>query len=332
MTILYLGGEDESVGVVSGVISTAAGRFRAGYARCALKPTDPELGIVHEFSGALATYIAGQMPTGCDFWYGFRYEGGGGFLNLSNNLVTFYSGGTPKFRIQQSGTDGCVAATWNGSGWNLVPGTGVTQPFTPTEYAFHFKCQVVGGKIEWWIGGVLWYTFVTSTADVITKAVWGNTNSNGDSYVSEIRATTGDDPCVGINVYTLPLTGLASHGDFIPSTVANINEITLDQGTLIASAVAGDEASYSTDALPVLGGSEQIRALAISCQARTAAGAPQNLEGLLVIGGVDYVSPSQAVSTVLSQREFIFQNSPASVAPFTRAEVNLAEKGFKTVA
>lgn len=347
MTILFGGGEDTEIDITTGSMVTTPGSFRAGYARAAMAPVSPGGGLgagfllQHRFSGALATYLAAQAAGDKDFWYGYRWSGGGGFLTGLTALTIYDSSGSPKpfMRLVSIGTgDTTLQLSTDGFVSNVQnhPSSSIGQPGTPTEYTFRIKIHATLGQIQWWVNGGLWYQTVLGDTTGLcvgspSKVLWTLPNSNGNCYVSEVIATSADDPRVGMSLVTLAYTANGANVGWTGG-VASINEITEDQSTLLTAAAALLESSFIATDLPTLASGVAVRAVINSGHWRTAVGAPQSVAGYLRIAGVNYAAASQLAPSVASTLQFIWQLSPATGITFTEAAVNAAEFGMRSIA
>jgi hypothetical protein len=341
MSILFVGGEDEALESLGGGVTTIAGVFRAGVARCALSATGN--GWQHTFAGKLRAYLDAQPAGDKDFWYGYRWRGGGGFLqNTYSPLIFLDETGRQFLRLRSTtpGTGELQYSVNNGVTWVPFAGSAINQPGTPDEYVFRVKIHPTLGHVEWYINGSLWYQ--TPNMDTTPwcvgsprKVWWPQANSNNNSWVSEVRASSADDPCVGWDIYTMDYAADGALQQWAGS-VAAINEIVKDVGTVIQTAVADVESTFVPRALPVLAGGLAVRGIVNSGDFRTAAApAPQHVLGTLRIAGVSYPSPDvQLVSNVAALLQWIWETSPATGDEFAEAEIAPAnfQPGYRSAA
>jgi hypothetical protein len=241
MTILFGGGEDSEFTLLAGSMVTTGGTFRSAYARAALAPETPGGGlganmqVQHLFSGALASYLGAQPSGDKDFWYGYRWVGSGGFFTGLGGL-NIHDSSTPAKSFMRllnaSGGDIKLQLSTDGFVSNVQdhPSSTIGQPSTPTEYTFRIKIHSTLGQIQWWVNGGLWYqTTLGDTTGLCvgspSKVLWTCPNSNGHCYVSEVIATSADDPRVGMSLATLAYTANGTNVGW-SGGVASINEIT----------------------------------------------------------------------------------------------------------
>lgn len=341
MSILFAAGEDEAFTLTAANVVTSGGgtNYRSSYARCALQPT-ATAGVLHAFGGAFGTYITAQPANDKDFWYGYRFRGGGGFLtgqiafqmfDASKEFMRLVSVVNPNDVRLQLSTDGFVSSTVQ------YAASTITQPSTAAEYVFRIKIHPTLGRIDWYINGGLWFStgnidttlYCTGTP---TKSQWGKSNSNGDTYISEVRASSADDPCAGWNISTLvPSANGASVG--WTGGYTTINEVTKDTSTLLTTAAAATDSTFVATDMAALSGPQVVRGVVLSGEFRAAASAPQHVDGLLRIGGTNYAAgQSQVAPSVAGPLQFIYETNPATGIAFTETAVDLAEIGVRSAA
>jgi len=267
--------------------------------------------------------------------------GGGGFIT---GLVGFkmYDSDSPSpkpfLRFRSTGTSNAVLET-SANGFASVTSYGasaIAQPSSPAEYVLRVKIHPTLGQIWWYINTGLW--FATPQGDTTglcvgspSQVIYGAPNSNGDSYISEVLATSADDPCVGLDVSTIIATANGAstgwNGD-----VLDINEIVKNQSTLLSTGATGVDSTFVASDIAALTGTNIVRGIVLSGEySAPDPAAPQQIAGLLRIGGVNYDSAFQTVSNVLDNYQFIFEESPANPGnPLTESEVNNLEIGMRS--
>jgi hypothetical protein len=344
MTLLFAATEDEAFGVLGGTMQTAdTTKFRPTYSRASFASVGGGLGaafdIQLQFSGALSAYLTAQAAGDKDFWFKYHWVGGGGFVGGVVGLRVSDSSGKEFMRLRTYAAGGDCTLTTSTDGYAsnevIYAASSITQPTTPTEYAFRIKRHATLGVFQWYINGSLWFqTPVGDTTGIITgqpdKIRWTNANSNGSNYLSEVACTSADDPAVGLAVATLVPT---ADGFSVGWTggVASINEVPMDTSTLLTTASALIDSTFVASNLPTLTGAQIVRGIVLSGKWRAAVGAPQHVYGLLRIGGTTYASAaSQTAPSVTGTLQFIWETSPATAIGFTESETNAAEIGMRS--
>lgn len=338
MSILFAGGEDESIDVLGGFSHTTAGRFRAGKARLALRASGA--GLQHSFAGALAAYLAAQPAGDKDFWYGFQFRGGGGFITGLDCFYMYDTAGIAFMKITGDlSAGGMTLWTKNAIGAMVnYPASNIPQPGVPTEITFRVKVHNTLGQIVWYYNRAFW--FGTPVGDTTHWCGGGTSpgkarmlcpNSNGDADYSEFIATSADDPRVGLDLQTLEVTADGAVTTWAGG-FASIAELAEDPTTLLQTAAAATDWVGVVRDLTALTGSQIVRAIVLSGKYRTSVGAPQNVHGLLRIGGVMYPAAMQLVDAVASLRQFIYATSPATGLTLAELEVNNLQAGMRAAA
>lgn len=337
--ILFAGGENEAIDMIGGAtVNTSPTTFRPDFARCSLAVSFSGGGVLqHRFAGKLAAYLAAQADDDKDFWYGYRFRGGGGFLSGMTSFTMYDDTDKPFLRLRSLSAGNLVLETSNDgfATFASYAGSAINQPGVPTEIGFRVKKHPTLGRIEWYISGALWFiTPIGDTTGMMVgsphKVLWTNANSNGNNYVSEVRASSADDPCVGWDIFTMDYL---TDGDLLgwSGGVASVNEISEDVSTVVATQVADADVSFVPRAMPALGADIVVRAVVNSGKFRTAdAPAPQSVDGMVRLGGVSYpANDPQVVDTVASLRQWIFEESPANPGyEFSEGEVD-PSNGFQ---
>lgn len=336
MEILFGGGENEALDLIAGQMTATAGAFRAAYARGAFGPTNPGGGLAasllvkHRFQGALKAYLDAQPAGDKDFHYAYRWVGSGGFLSGLAGFQMFDSSPTPKpfLRYVSSAAGGIWQSSSDGSAWTSYPSSEIAQPNVPTQYALRVKIHPTLGRFEVYINGSLWFSSVPG--DTTGWCVGSPSqvqltipNSNGIAYYSEVMAAAASTPLAGLSLHTIVLVNEGALADW-SGLVGNVNELQEDQATVISTGVPDTDESFVPDALPALPDGIMIRALIFSGKWRTTAGAPQNVEGFLRIGGVNYTKPQQAAGLVADTLQFIWEKDPRAPGTDDITEAMLA--------
>ncbi len=335
MSILFGTGEDEIITLLGATITTDSAHFRPAYARCAISAGPGPW--QHLFAGKLRDYLDGRPSNDVDVWWGSRFKGGGGFLS-SQPILYFFDDADKVFARLLSGSPGSarLQTSSDGVAFTDFPGSDLVQPSAPAEWTFRVKKHPTLGRIEWWANGGLWFkTPNFDTTALISgkpkKMIGYHANSNGNSYWSEIMATSGDDPRVGLNLHTLPPI---ADGDFSgwDGDWTRIAEIVKNTSTVISTAVDDSESSFVNAGVGTLTTGTVIRAIIHSGEYRTSnAPAPDSVTPGLVLGGVAYPGATYPVDNTPTQIQEIWETSPDGGLPFTEAEGNDVQMHVRSV-
>jgi hypothetical protein len=347
MTILQVAGEDESWGILNGGVDVGVNTRRTAYTRCSIHSANED-GVQIIFGQDLKPYLDAQPAGDKDFWFSYRFAGGGGFITGGIGLKLYDS--TDKLFMMLRGPGASSLAlqtstlgTFNGTGgdtWGNYGASETTQlapAGNPFEYSFRIKIHPTLGHIAWYINGTFWFqTPVGDTTGLCTGSPkflrFGCPNSNSNSNYSEFIATSADDPAVGKTLATLApdgdgLTGWA--GGYI-----SINEIVKNTSTQVTTGVTATDVSFSVTNIPALSGATIVRALIVSGEYSTAAvsGVPQHVNQFLRFSGVIYPGALRSVAAVIGLLQTIWSVSPVTSTTITEAETNAVEIGMRSAA
>lgn len=147
-------------------------------------------------------------------------------------------------------------------------------------------------------------------------------------YASWSECIASTTHMVGRRVKTIPPTGNGANTAWI-GTFAGVDEIAYADADGLVSTAANDKETF-THSTTVTG---TIEAFAITARANCGTTGPQNLKGVVRIGGVDYESTNTVALTAGMQAcTFIWETSPATGVAWTASEINSLEFGVKAIA
>lgn len=346
VTKYFVGGEQEAF--VSGSHaslgwSTAGGTFDADFARGSVTVADqvntsylriPLTSAQSAFWTSLQHHISNYTST---VWS----------TSQSGTWISWHNAsGTALFRLQ--GVGGSVVQPqiqfqyWNGSAWVAVTAAAAV---CPTDARHKIDVQLT---IDNSVGVAAFYL-----DGVLVNSMSGDTLFGSPSSVSEVRVfTTGYSPTTAysrthvsevqiLDVSTLGrrLATLAiSTGTtdaWTPSTGAD-SVSTLDEAgsysdtDYASSATANQVYTAVTSDLSATAQQYAIDSVVIAYRALRGATGPQNLQGVVRVGGTNYVSGVSVgnLNTVMGYTWDAFDLNPATTAAWTPAQINTA--GFET--
>lgn len=177
----------------------------------------------------------------------------------------------------------------------------------------------------------------------------GNTVISGGSTVNGFqvrRNTTGtslrqmmysellfsDQSTVGSRVVTRPLNALGSVAQWT-GAASDINDTSTVDTTFMSEATAGEVTTFTSAALGALAGGEFVSALILQFRANQEASSPvTRIEPLVRLSGINYVSTAILLTTTVTPYKQKWETNPATSNPWTIAEINAAEPGFRAAA
>jgi hypothetical protein len=336
LTFYFVGGEDHDfskIGSATVDTATTAAR-RSANARCALK-VGP-LGAITD--GWQLAFDAARSS----FWFTARaYQTSAAtsgtavpdFLSFLDGTVRRlgfdYAANSAVLRLYKRTSTGTKTALATSS-VSISPGT-LQKIDVQVVYA-------VAGSVNLYMDGtlVLAYTGDTTTdsATSLSGAVLGINPAalSNTQTVSWSEIICGSEDTRSMNLVTLAPS--ANGNSFAwTGSYANLNEVTLDDGTLCASATAGDLAQMAINSSGITG-NPAVKAIAISARIQKGASGPQNLQMNVRTGGNDYFGPTQALPSAFGRVAYTFENNPASSGPWGYADLTNAgfNVGLKSIA
>jgi hypothetical protein len=338
MTILFAGGEDHEFGGTFSVVTTA-GRFRSGYARCALE--------LESTSGTklLSPQITPQTTLWAQCWAYFSqiYAANAAINNDDGTLFSWYLGGTPYLRLTHSSSNntsvgGMRLWKWGGSSWASL---GYTTDTLPAHLLMKITTKVVvdpsAGVFELYVNDGLWFSLTgidtqganpgTTVDQVALWNAYTSITGQPTDYSEMIVADADPRP---YSLRTLVPNGAGNHGGW-SGAYTDVDETTLSDADVIASATPGDQVSFAFSDLAAAGAYQNLAGVLISARAIQDGAGPTTLKGLARSGTTDSATAGQTVSAT-DLKQFLIANDPATAAPWTREAVNAAEFGLESAA
>lgn len=341
MTFLFVGGEDSDfnkLGACALDTATTAAR-RASKARCSLKVASGAVGDGWQavFSGAAPSFwvtgrgyftsipnVAYSSPS---HMVALLDAAGVRRLALVLPAGAYTANFTKYWRLVK--IDAAGAMTTLATAGNTLSTDTLQKIDLYVNYAVDGQVQVYldGTKIIDYSGDV-----TTDSATTLASAVFGQDYAVGSTvadYWSEIMVSTTDTR--SLSLVTLPPAAAGSTFNWT-GTTSDVNEVALDDATLITSATAG-QIAQTTVTTTGLAGTTGIVALVVNARAQKGATGPQNAELMVRTGAVDYVSADIALPASLGLISKAWDANPAtgsawSVSDLTAAGFNI---GIKSV-
>lgn len=154
-------------------------------------------------------------------------------------------------------------------------------------------------------------------------------------YWSEIIVTDVDTRSLSL-ITVAPLAAGAANTFSTPGAVGNINEVTINDTTLISSATANQIAEYTADTslITSAGGNPAVRAVSTYSRSQRGATGPQNMQHVVRVGGTDFTSATKSLITSFGQVSHVFELNPATSAAWAMSDITTAgfNIGVKSIA
>lgn len=232
---------------------------------------------------------------------------------------------------------------WSGSAWVNVGSPQVVPSNARHKWDFQFTIANSGGTLAAYCDGVPMGAALTgdtsfagsgSIQEIRFYTVGNNTFGHAASpYVSEVMIL--DVSTLGRRLATLALTGTGATDAWTPSTgatsVATVDEVgTYADTDYASSATANQVYTGVTSDLSLTAQQYAVDSVVIAYRALRGAVGPQNLKGVVRVGGTNYPSSANVatLNTAFGYTWADFDLNPATSAAWTPAEINTA--GFET--
>jgi hypothetical protein len=246
--------------------------------------------------------------------------------------------GTTELVRLQSSTNVVSLQIWTGSAWTTVVPNFSFSAKTLARFDFYFRRHASAGRARMKCNGVTYFDYT------------GNTDLSGtawDSVSIGTFAASGADLSEVIiadeNTELMQLVQLIPNGNGADTgwtgDYTTIDEIlngqlqTAYDTDFIEAAAVGLSETFTFSDIGAAYQGYNVAAVVIGCRALVGADPdPDEIQGIARIGGVDYTQLSQKPAPTLSLGpvQMIFPNNPATGLPWTAAEINAAEFGFKS--
>lgn len=342
MAFLFVGGEDSDfnkIGACSVDTAKTAAR-RTGNARCSLKIAGAAVGD---------GWQAGFSAAASSFWVtgrGYFTFNGSVATNLPSHMLALldasgvrrlalvlpagaYVANNAKYwrlvKIDAAGTMTTLATAGNMLSTDTLQKVDVY-----VNYAVAGQVQVYldGAKIMDYAGDV-----TTNSATALAGVVFGQDHAVGataPAYWSEIIVSTTDTRSLSLATLTPAAAGNTFNW---AGATSDINELTLDDATLITSVTAG-QIAQTTVTTTALSGTTGIVAVVVNARAQKGGTGPQNADLMVRTGGVDYVSADIALPASLSLINKTWDTNPATSSAWAASDLTAAgfNVGIKSVA
>lgn len=166
-------------------------------------------------------------------------------------------------------------------------------------------------------------TIDLSHLDGVSYARIYNTNSG---YWSQIIIAT--ESTIGHRLKTVPATGAGATTDWT-GTYAEIDEIAYSDADFINSATNGQVELFSHST--TIPDGYRVKAVVVTARAKRGSTGPANLQLALRSSGTTYFTASQALDLGYGAFVGVWENDPATAAPFTASSIAALQFGVKAV-
>lgn len=319
MALLFAGGEDidfTQVGTCTVNTATTAAR-RTANARCSLKSGGSAItdGWQASLSSAVSScWLSAQMYT----------DSLGPFS--SAEVLYFLDGTVRRLGLVLANTNAIRLQKRDAAFTNTTLATaGVALPLnTLVKLDMQIISYGASGTVNVYQGGTLILTYTgdltTNSATTLSAFVLGVTNTTASTYWSEAICGTADTR--SMSLVTLPP---AANGNAFAWTnsYTSVNETTLDDATLCASATANQISEVTVTSTGITG-TPGIVGVVVSGRAQKGGTGPANANLMVRTAATDYFSGSIALSASLSRISNIWETNPNTSAAWVPGDLTAA--------
>lgn len=323
--------------------STTSDRFDSNFARCAV-------GLEVDSSTA---YISSRLSAAqTDCWYSVRHfyrpsNVGVGMAHSEVWMMMVDGDGIGVCRV--IGAGGTPAQPlirfqyWSGVAWTNT-GSLIVCPTTALHrfdfrLLMHNSAGVLGCYLDDTLLGELTGDTIFNSAGSVLEMryyiAWVSGSGGGSTYpwISEVFCQ--DITTRRRRLATLSITGAGATNSW-GGSYADIDDLgTYSDTDFVDSDTANEVSTYVASDLSAAAQVYSVDAVVLGYRAKIGATGPQNIKGVLRIGGTDYPS-SANVSGLVGEYGYVispFTTNPATAGEFTAAEINTAgfEVGLKSI-
>lgn len=195
--------------------------------------------------------------------------------------------------------------------------------------------RAVSGKLEVWIDGAMQAQYLgdTTTGDypATTSSIILGVSEGLSTDVSYVSAFfQADEPTLGVEAVQSAITANGTHTDWDGSDYDKINNLGLDDTTLISSKVVGEKSTFTTDDIPAaFSVGYDVVAVGVGVRASTGGVSSPDLALMIKDGANEVESSTITMDGTKAPRIGIFHTAPDAGA-WDVSKVNSAEYGVVT--
>ena len=336
-TVYFAGGEDTSF-IDTGVnitIQTAGSMYRSAFARLAIgiysyggTPNTSSWPMTDSLSAPALSPIS-------QFWSHARYYNSSGNSTTANAILMALadSGGVGRILVRGTGTAGqAKISTRTAAGviTDLVTSAAgaIPAPSAGQPVAFDlFVNYAVSGQCTLYCNGLViadtgaGINVTTDAATTLSKLFLGEIRNANSDYQMWSECIIQDTSTLGSALQTLPPLAAGNTQSWLPNTVGNINETTINDANFIASLTANSLSEWTVaTSLPT--GTWIIEAVVQEARVSVGTTGPQHFEWLVrTSDGTDHVNGSVAPTTAFANYNNILPLNPHTGAAWNAGEL-----------
>lgn len=327
MTILFAGNQftDFLMPNTNAVETTTAGWFDSAWV--------PNAMSISNYSNPplLSPVFAAQTNA----WVHFEVRPGTVDTSAGGNTTTalwfrgYDSSGVERFRLHTGAGAAVIASYYNGTSWTVIGTSGTGLYVQNVRYQFDINIDIPNNKIDFYIGRTLAYSFSGTLGSNLAQIGLNSFDNGNQAGFSQV--IVADESTLWFK-YKLDLpnanssTNTAFTGDYTA-----VDEAILSDLDYITSGTANQVETFKAPARTFTGYS--VLAVILNYRALRDTTGPQNIRGVLTIGGTNYETSDRALGLGFTNFKEYYSTNPATGIAWTPAaagDVNL-EFGVKSI-
>jgi hypothetical protein len=201
-----------------------------------------------------------------------------------------------------------------------------------THICIRHRIDAVNGLMQFWVDGVLRYSFAGNTVfgseATSSQLTFRASSDRHDAAYSEVLVA--DYNIRDARVASLPVTANGAVSGWTGS-YADIDETGFTDTDFISAATADLTSTFVVGDTPSGYDRFAVSALVVSARSRRGVDGPQNLDSVVRMGGSNYTTPLPQPDTAFGSSVKVLATNPQTSLPWTKAQINAAEVGVKSV-
>ena len=282
-------------------------------------------------AGSAPKYLMNAIPSKSELYVAFLF-----YPSVSGRIFSFYNSGTKLGYISLSSTSGGNIQAYKGPSTLLATGTAMINGSTWYLIEIHYIPATSGGVFQVKVNGISDISYSGSTtpaATTINQIMLSEDGNNwGSGYYDNI--IVDDANWIGnTRIQAIQVNGPGGFTQFTPSAGANwqnVEEIPYSETDYNETGVSAKVDTFTHAALS--GSPAAVKCVQVQARAKLIGNpTPTNLQLVVNSGGTAYFSGSKALALASKGVSALWATDPATGQPWTVADVNAAEIGYKSV-
>lgn len=232
--------------------------------------------------------------------------------------------GLPRIRLTWN-TAGLLAKLWYYLGSDPTPtwtqagaSFAIDLPAAGQFFSIYVLCNDAAGTIQLFTSSTerINISLDTTAIDQLNKARLYGTQFAGGTETGETRFSEGiisDEPMLTDRLMTWEITGAGTTNTFDSGTSAEVDETVYSDADKLASATAGQRATFAGSLIGSLTG-QRVRAFGVAFRANKGGSGPTQAKAIIRVAGTDYAGADIALGLGMGAHVTIWEDNPTAGA------------------